>query len=92
MEAIVVVSIGGPPMEVVVVSIGGATKHTLNSRIQIRSKLHTLQSAAAAGDTSIAARDSRIGLHVVRADEELMIEPHTLALLAARGSRRHAVA
>jgi acetate kinase len=47
--------------------------------------------ANAAGDTSIAGRDSRIGLHVVRTDEELMIARHTLALLAARGGGRHSL-
>jgi acetate kinase len=48
--------------------------------------------ANAAGETSIAGRHSRIGLHVVRTDEELMIARHTLALLAARGGRRHSLA
>jgi acetate kinase len=37
--------------------------------------------ANAAGRTSIAGRDSRIGLYVVPTDEELMIARHTLALL-----------
>ena len=48
--------------------------------------------ANAAGDTSIAARDSRIGLYVVPTDEELMIARHTSALLAARGGRAHSLA
>ena len=48
--------------------------------------------ADAAGDTSIAARDSRIGLYVVPTDEELMIARHTSALLAARGGRAHSLA
>ena len=48
--------------------------------------------ANAAGDTSIAARDSRIGLYVLPTDEELMIARHTSALLAARGSRAHSLA
>jgi acetate kinase len=48
--------------------------------------------ANAAGETSIAARDSRIGLYVVPTDEELMIARHTSALLAARGGRAHALA
>jgi acetate kinase len=43
--------------------------------------------ANAAGDASIAAPGSRIGLHVVPTDEELMIARHTAALLAARGIR-----
>jgi acetate kinase len=42
--------------------------------------------ANAAGSTSIAATDGRIGLYVVATDEELMIARHTLALLAARGT------
>jgi acetate kinase len=48
--------------------------------------------ANAAGDSVIGARDSRIGLHVVRTDEELMIARHTLALVEARGNRRPALA
>jgi hypothetical protein len=47
--------------------------------------------ANAAGAASIAGRDSRIGLHVVRTDEELMIARHTFALLAARGGQRHSL-
>jgi acetate kinase len=43
--------------------------------------------ANAAGAASIAAPDSRIGLYVIATDEELMIARHTLALLAARGTR-----
>ena len=50
------------------------------------------QQANAAGDTSIAARDSRIGLYVLPTDEELMIARHTSALLAARGGRQHSLA
>jgi acetate kinase len=46
--------------------------------------------ANAAGETSIAARDSRIGLYVVRTDEELMIARHTLALLEGHRARRAA--
>lgn len=38
--------------------------------------------ANAAGRTSIAGADSRIGLYVVLTDEEIMIARHTLALLA----------
>jgi acetate kinase len=48
--------------------------------------------ANAAGDTSIAARDSRVGLYVLPTDEELMIARHTSALLAARGGRAHSLA
>lgn len=43
--------------------------------------------ANAAGSTSIAAGGSRIALHIVPTDEELMIARHTLALLAARGAQ-----
>jgi acetate kinase len=46
--------------------------------------------ANAAGATSIAARESRIGLHVVPTDEELMIARHTLALLAEQGAQQPA--
>jgi acetate kinase len=46
--------------------------------------------ANAAAATSIAARDSRIGLYVVPTDEELMIARHTLALLAVRGAKQPA--
>ena len=50
--------------------------------------------ANAAAATSIAARDSRIGLYIVPTDEELMIARHTLVLLADRGPQQpmHAVA
>jgi acetate kinase len=44
--------------------------------------------ANAAAATSIAARDSRIGLYIVPTDEELMIARHTLALLADRGPQQ----
>ena len=44
--------------------------------------------ANAAGATSIAAQTSRIDLHVVATDEELMIARHTLALLTARKAQR----
>jgi acetate kinase len=43
--------------------------------------------ANAAGKTSIAGRDSRIGLYVVPTDEELMIARHTLALLRDHASQ-----
>jgi acetate kinase len=42
--------------------------------------------ANAAAVTSIAARDSRIGLYIVPTDEELMIARHTLALLTVGGA------
>src|SRR5262249_36290139 len=47
--------------------------------------------ANAAAATSIAARDSGIGLYVVPTDEELMIARHTLALLTDRGAKRAAL-
>jgi acetate kinase len=40
----------------------------------------------AAAATSIAARDSRIGLYIIPTDEELMIARHTLALLTVGGA------
>jgi acetate kinase len=46
--------------------------------------------ANAAGETSIAARDSRVGLCVVRTDEELMIARHTVALLESHRARHAA--
>jgi acetate kinase len=47
--------------------------------------------ANAAGETSIAGRDSRIGLYVVPTDEELMIARHTLTLLQGRAVRGRAL-
>jgi acetate kinase len=44
--------------------------------------------ANAAHATSIAARDSRIGLYIIPTDEELMIARHTLALLMVGGAER----
>ena len=44
-----------------------------------------------AGDTCIAARESRIGLYVVPTDEELMIARHTLSLLAKRSISERSV-
>ena len=46
--------------------------------------------ANAAAATSIATRDSRIGLYIIPTDEELMIARHTLALLAVRGAEQPA--
>jgi acetate kinase len=48
--------------------------------------------ANAAGEPSIAARNSRIGIYVIPTDEELMIARHTSALLVARGGRQRALA
>jgi acetate kinase len=47
--------------------------------------------ANAAGATSISGPDSRIGLYVIRTDEERMIAQHTLALLTARAGGRHSL-
>ena len=44
--------------------------------------------ANAAGSTSIAHQDSRIGLYIVPTDEELMIARHTVALLSAHGAQQ----
>ena len=50
------------------------------------------EDANAAGKTSIAARESRIGLYVVPTDEEIMIAQHTVALLSARSPQPRAAA
>src|SRR5262249_49507223 len=42
----------------------------------------------ATAPTSIATRDSRIGLYIIPTDEELMIARHTLALLTVGGAER----
>ena len=48
--------------------------------------------ANAVGDTSIASRDSRIGIYVIPTDEELMIAHHTAARIASvdRSRQPHA--
>jgi acetate kinase len=43
------------------------------------------ENANAAGASRISTADSRLAIHVVPTDEELMIARHTVALLAARG-------
>jgi acetate kinase len=43
------------------------------------------QKANAGGASRISTADSRLAIHVVPTDEELMIARHTVALLAARG-------
>jgi acetate kinase len=43
--------------------------------------------ANAAGKTLISRPDSRVALHVIPTDEELMIARHTLALLSQRGAQ-----
>jgi acetate kinase len=48
--------------------------------------------ANATGATAIAARGSRVGLHVVPTDEELMIARHTAALLQGRPAQPQALA
>ncbi len=70
----------------------GIGENSAGMRARIAEKLAWLggvldQNANAAGATSIAGQDSRIGLYVVPTDEELMIARHTLALLAARGAQ-----
>ncbi len=70
----------------------GIGENSAGMRARIVEKLAWLGSvldpqANAAGSTSIAAGGSRIGLHIVPTDEELMIARHTLALLAARGAQ-----
>jgi acetate kinase len=75
----------------------GIGENSPSMRARIADKLTWLggvldPQANAKGDTSIAARDSRIGLHVVPTDEELMIARHTAALLAAGGGHRHLLA
>src|SRR5262247_3738958 len=46
--------------------------------------------ANAAAVTSIATRDSRIGLYIIPTDEEIMIARHTLSLLTVRGAEQPA--
>jgi acetate kinase len=43
--------------------------------------------ANSAGELSIAAPNSRIGLYIIPTDEELMIARHTMSLVALRGGR-----
>src|SRR5215470_17311026 len=66
----------------------GIGENSSGMRARIAEKLAWLggvldPAANAAGAMSIAAADSRIGLYIVPADEELMIARHTLALLLA---------
>ncbi len=63
---------------------GGIGENSASVRASIAGKLGWLgavldREANAAGRTSIAGRESRIGLYVIPADEELMIARHTLA-------------
>jgi acetate kinase len=48
--------------------------------------------ANVAGETSIAGRDSRVGVYIIPTDEELMIAHHTSALLASRDRGRQSYA
>src|SRR5215471_17853183 len=69
----------------------GENSPSLRARIVERlgwlgARLDPVANAAAA--TSIATRDSRIGLYIIPTDEELMIARHTLALLAVGGAER----
>jgi acetate kinase len=63
----------------------GMRSRIVETLVWLGGKLDAQANAAAA--TSIAARDSRIGLYVIPTDEELMIARHTLALLAARRAK-----
>jgi acetate kinase len=70
----------------------GIGENSAGVRARIAEKLAWLGAmldphANAAGATSIAGRDSRIGLYIIPTDEELMIARHTLALLAARAAQ-----
>jgi acetate kinase len=72
----------------VFVFTAGIGENSASMRARIVEKLAWLGAALdpvanAAGRTSIAAPDSRIGLYVIPTDEELMIARHTLALLAS---------
>jgi acetate kinase len=69
----------------------GIGENSASMRARIVAKLVWLGAlldpeANAAADTSIAGRNSRIGLYIVSTDEELMIARHTLEMLAARRS------
>jgi acetate kinase len=70
----------------------GIGENSATVRARIAERLRWLGAALdpeanAAGRTSIAAPNSRIGLYVIPTDEELMIARHTLALLAGRGRK-----
>jgi acetate kinase len=80
-----VAALGGLDAFVFTAGIG---ENSASMRARIVEKLAwldaTLDPAAnAAGSTSIAGGDSRIGLYIVATDEELMIARHTLTLLTA---------
>jgi acetate kinase len=71
----------------------GIGENSASVRARIAEKLAWLgvvldPAANAAGKSSIARAESRVALHVVPTDEELMIARHTLSLLSERGAQR----
>jgi acetate kinase len=69
----------------------GIGENSPSMRARIAKKLAWLgieldPSANAAGGPLISRRNSRVAVHVIPTDEELMIARHTLALLAGRGA------
>ena len=75
----------------------GIGENSPSMRARIAEKIAWLGGALnpetnATGNTSIAQRNSRIGLYVIPTDEELMIAHHTSARLAALGKDRHSYA
>jgi acetate kinase len=70
----------------------GIGENSVSLRARIAERLAWLgvaldPAANAAGKTLISRPDSRVALHVIPTDEELMIARHTLALLAKRGAQ-----
>jgi acetate kinase len=70
---------------------GGIGENSVVMRARIAEKLDWLgakldPAANAAGAPLISASDSRVALHVIPTDEELMIARHTLSVLSAHGS------
>jgi acetate kinase len=70
----------------------GIGENSVSLRARIAERLAWLgvaldPAANAAGKTLISRPDSRVALHVIPTDEELMIARHTLALLSQRGAQ-----
>lgn len=70
----------------------GIGENSVSLRARIAERLAWLgvaldPTANAAGKTLISRPDSRVALHVIPTDEELMIARHTLALLSQRGAQ-----
>jgi acetate kinase len=70
----------------------GVGENSPRMRARIAEKLAWLggvldPEANAAGASPISRRDSRLAIHIVPTDEELMIARHTVALISARGDR-----